>query len=85
MGGVITKPQFAFTHDGRIQALPENNNAAKQIIGKLGLDIPKLNALRRKAIKPFLDKNLNATDVDNFASGYLKKMPRENLESSGPQ
>ncbi len=65
--------QFAFTHDGRIQALPENNNAAEQTIGKLGLDIPKLNALRRKAIEPFLDENLDATDVDDFVSGYLKK------------
>ncbi len=65
--------QFAYTHDGRIQALPKNNNAAEQTIKKFGLEIPKLNDLRRKAIEPFLDEELDEADVASFVSGYLKK------------
>lgn len=65
--------QFAFTHDGKIQPLPENNFAAQETIRKLGLEIPKLNDLRKKAIEPFLDADLDAKDVEQFVSGYLKK------------
>ena len=64
---------FTYTHDGKIQVLPQDNNAAQQTIIKLGLNIPKLNALREKAIEPFLDEDLDADDVARFVSGYLEK------------
>ena len=66
---------FSYTHDGRIQALPEDNNAAQQTITNLGLDIPKLNAQRRKAIEPFLDPDvdLDIDELSQFISGYLQK------------
>lgn len=65
--------QFAYTHDGGIQAFPENNTAADKTIEKLGLNIPKLIDLRKKAIEPFLDEDLDDTDIANFVSGYLQK------------
>ena len=39
----------------------------------LGLDIPKLNALRATAIEPFLDDDLTTEEMQKFVSGYLIK------------
>jgi hypothetical protein len=45
--------------------------AAKSTIERLGLALPKLNAMRKKAVEPFLDEELSADEVKRFASGYL--------------
>lgn len=65
--------QFAFTHDGQIQPFPENNGAAEETITVLGLNIPKLNDLRKSAIEPFLDGDLGEIDLADFVTGYLEK------------
>jgi ATP-dependent DNA helicase RecG len=64
---------FTYTHDGEIQATAQDDTAAQQTIEVLGLDIPKLNNAREKAIEPFLDEALGPDDVARFVSGYLKR------------
>ena len=64
---------FAYTADGKIQPAKKSDDAARMTIEKLGLDINKLCALRKKAIEPFLDKDLNEREFSRFVSGYLRK------------
>jgi hypothetical protein len=66
--------RFAFTGDGEINlSLKDYDLAAAETIKKLGLDIPKLNALRANAIEPFLDDGLSHQDMQAFVSGYLNR------------
>ncbi len=65
--------RFAFTGDGRIKPLIETDQAATETIYKLGLGIPKLNAMRTKAIEPFLDESLCPDEFQSFVSGYLAR------------
>lgn len=65
--------QFGFTYDGHIYAVPEDNGAAEEVISVLGLDIPKLNALRKNAIAPFLDQDLGTEELALFVTGYLQR------------
>ncbi len=65
--------RFAFTGDGIIKPADEDDKAAFETITRLGLDIPKLNALRVKAIEPFLDEDLTTEEIQSFVSGYLAK------------
>ncbi len=64
--------RFSFTADGYIQAYKESDQAASTTIEKLGLDIPKLRALRKSAIEPFLDADLSESELQLFVTGYLK-------------
>ncbi|MEA1907846.1 MAG: retron system putative HNH endonuclease [Euryarchaeota archaeon] len=64
---------FAYTADGKIKPAKKSYDAARMTIEKLGLDINKLNDLRKKAIEPFLDENLNEQEFSQFVSGYLRK------------
>jgi uncharacterized protein (TIGR02646 family) len=64
---------FAYTGDGEIKPTKNSDDAARTTIKKLGLNINKLSALRRKAIEPFLDENLSAREFSQFVSGYLIK------------
>ena len=64
---------FAYTADGKIHPGRNSDDAARMTIEKLGLNINKLNALRKKAIEPFLDEQLNEQDFSQFVSGYLRK------------
>jgi len=64
---------FAYTADGKIQPAEKSDDPARLTIEKLGLNINKLNALRKKAIEPFLDENLSEQDFSQFVSGYLRK------------
>lgn len=57
----------------RSKSLVDNDLASSETIKKLGLDIPKLNALRAKAIEPFLDEGLSPQEMRAFVSGYLNK------------
>ena len=68
---------FAYTADGKIQPAIKSDDAARMTIEKLGLNINKLNALRKKAIEPFLDENLNEQEFSQFVSGYLRKNTSE--------
>lgn len=65
--------RFAFTGHGRIKPVNTNDDAAVMTIDKLGLDIPKLRALRRSAIEPFLDESLTSEEFGAFVKGYLAK------------
>lgn len=65
--------QFAYTGDGKIRAANPAHDPARVTIERLGLGIPKVNALREKAIEPFLDDGLSDSDVSKFVSGYLQK------------
>jgi hypothetical protein len=62
---------FKYTIDGYIEPVDEK---ARTLIQKLGLDIAKLNALRRDAIEPFIDELLTEDELMEFVSAYLKKV-----------
>ena len=64
---------FTYTADGKIQPAEKSDDATRMTIEILGLNINKLNALRKKAIEPFLDENLNEQEFSQFVSGYLRK------------
>lgn len=65
--------RFSFSGDGRIRPANPADEAACLTIERLGLGIPKLNALRRKAIEPFLDEGLSELEIKRFVSAYLQK------------
>jgi len=65
--------RFAFTGDGHIKPAAEDDQGASETIARLGLDIAKLNALRSKAIEPFLDDDLSIDEMRTFVSGYLAR------------
>jgi uncharacterized protein (TIGR02646 family) len=67
--------RFAYTHDGRIHPAVATDEGASQTIKRLGLSIPKLNALRRSAIEPFIDDALTVDDMQQFVTGYLERDP----------
>ena len=64
--------KFIFTVDGGIHAKTADE-AAFATIEKLGLNIPKLNDLREKAMEPFLDETLSEQELKQFVTGYLQK------------
>ena len=64
---------FTYTHNGTIQPKPQTNIQAKETIKTLGLDIPKLNNMRNKAIEPFLAADLEESELIAFVTGYLAK------------
>ncbi|MEW6235542.1 MAG: retron system putative HNH endonuclease [Candidatus Omnitrophota bacterium] len=62
---------FSFTADGQI--LPKyGDKAADETIKRLGLNIPKLQDMRKQVISPFIDENLTDDDYIRFVNGYLK-------------
>jgi uncharacterized protein (TIGR02646 family) len=65
--------RFAFTADGFIKSAQDTDMIAQNTIKHLQLDIPKLRALRRGAIAPFLDADLSEADLKAFVKGYLAK------------
>jgi len=64
--------KFSYTADGEISPADPKDKAANQTINKLGLDIPKLNSLRKNAIEPFL-ADLNPSELQQFVNGYLQQ------------
>ena len=64
--------RFAYTADGKIHPANESDDAARKTIEKLNLNIEILNDLRKKAIDPFLDKDLDGEDFLKFVNGYIK-------------
>jgi len=67
--------RFSFKADGKIKSADKNDNAADITIKKIGLDIPKLNDLRRKTIEPFIDDILSEQDLRIFVTAYLEPDP----------
>jgi len=64
---------FSYTADGNIKPATKSDDAARITIAKLGLNIPKLIALREKAIEPFLEEDLDDSDFFKFVGSYLLK------------
>lgn len=63
--------RFIFTGEGHISAANPDDTAVQETISRLGLGLPKLNALREEAIAPFLDESLDDESLQQFVSGYL--------------
>ncbi len=63
--------KFRYIADGSISPYDLKDNAAKETIDKLGLNIPKLIAMRNSAIEPFLEDTLNPDELQEFVDGYL--------------
>lgn len=63
--------RFSFEGDGLIRPASMHDQAARETITRLGLDIPKLNDLRASVIDPFLEENLTQDELRRFISGYL--------------
>jgi len=63
--------RFNYTGDGRILPADPSDEAATTTITKLGLDIPKLNDMRKKVIEPFLDPAIDDDEMRKFVVGYL--------------
>ncbi len=64
--------RFAYDGQGKIRPRIPDDLPAQTTITKLGLDIPKLNELRAKAIEPFLDDSLDNAAFTQFVTGYLR-------------
>jgi len=65
--------RFAFMGDGRIKPASSTDDAARETINRLGLNIPKLIALRAHVITHFLDEELTEDERNQFAAAYLEK------------
>jgi uncharacterized protein (TIGR02646 family) len=65
--------RFAYTGDGKIHPANSGDDSARKTIERLGLGIPKVNALREMAIEPFLDDYLSELEMKQFVSGYLQR------------
>ena len=65
--------RFRYTGDGAIHPAREDDEAAAETIRRLGLDIPKLRALRQQAIEAVLDafETLDDSDMAKFAESLL--------------
>ena len=62
---------FAFNYDGTIKPVQEDDQKAINTIEKLGLNLNKLKALRKAAIDPFLDEEIDNDELKFFVNGYL--------------
>ena len=64
--------RFKFTGDGGISSKDENDHVADETIRRLGLGLPKRNAMRASAIEPFIDEELTDEDMILLVAGYLE-------------
>jgi uncharacterized protein (TIGR02646 family) len=60
-----------FNYDGTIKPAQEDDQKAINTIEKLGLNLNKLKALRKAAIDPFLDEEIDNDELKFFVNGYL--------------
>ncbi len=63
--------RFRFTGDGHIHPADAHDQAARETIAHLNLDIPKLVARRQAALDTFLDPNLSDEDFSLFLQQCL--------------
>lgn len=64
--------RFSFLGNGEIGVAHNGDHGVRETITKLGLGIPKLNAMRKSAIDPFLDEELTVDELERFIRGYLQ-------------
>ncbi|NCR28644.1 MAG: hypothetical protein GPJ25_20850 [Microcystis aeruginosa LE13-04] len=62
---------FAFNYDGTIKPVQEDDQKAINTIEKLGLNLNQIKALRKAAIEPFLDEEIDNAQLKVFVNGYL--------------
>ena len=62
---------YADIFDGAIKPAQEDDQKAINTIEKLGLNLNKLKALRKAAIDPFLDEEIDNDELKFFVNGYL--------------
>lgn len=65
--------RLSFTGDGHIKSRLASDMAANETIKRLGLGIPKLNALRKAVIDPFLDGAIREEEMSQFVRRYLER------------
>jgi hypothetical protein len=67
--------KFRYKPDGLISPADPNDQAAKVTIEKLGLNIPKLIAMRKQAIESFTDieNPLSKSELQQFVGDYLQQ------------
>jgi uncharacterized protein (TIGR02646 family) len=65
--------RFSFDGDGCINSTYTVDLVARETIRILGLDIQKLNAMRKAVIDQFLDDTLTQEEVDQLVSAHLAK------------
>jgi len=65
--------RFAFTANGAMRPQQPEDKGAVTTIEHLGLNIPKLKAMRSKAIEPFLDEYLSTQETLEFVHYYLQQ------------
>ena len=65
--------RFKFDIYGGVQARDNNDKPAMETIEKLGLNIPKLRALRKEAIDAFNSPDITNEEQRTFFEDYLKK------------
>jgi len=64
--------KFEFTALGEIKGRGEEVN---RTIKTLGLDVKKLNDMRKLVIDPFLDPEIEEVEFRKFVQGYLQRSP----------
>lgn len=65
--------RFSYTGDGGIIPGQAHDRAAVMTIEKLGLDIPKLRSLRKRALEKILQWELPPQEIQTFVTGYLQR------------
>ncbi|MHB8370153.1 MAG: retron system putative HNH endonuclease [Leptospirales bacterium] len=65
--------RFSFTGDGHIKCRDASDKAASETIRRLGLGIPKLKALRKAVIAPFLEGEMSEEERTLFVGKYLER------------
>lgn len=72
---ISCETKFRYKPDGLISPADPNDQAAKETINKLGLNIPKLIAMRKQAIESFTDieNPLSPSELQQFVANYLQQ------------
>lgn len=65
--------RFVFYGNGDIIPADDKDLATAETIDRLGLNIPKLRAMRAGAIEPFLDDSITLEEMRSHVHGYLAK------------
>ncbi len=67
--------KFRYKSDGSISPADPDDQSAKETIDRLGLDIPKLRAMRKQAIAQFTDieNPFKPSELQEFVTKYLQQ------------
>ncbi|MBC07647.1 retron system putative HNH endonuclease [Thalassospira sp.] len=71
--------RFSYMVDGRITPKNSGDEAARQTIERLGLDIPKIRDMRKRVIEVFIDEKITQKEIKKFVQSYLEKDTDKNF------